>query len=64
MDFKYNLNYFERLYPSIIRSSFEFFEDCAVKLLKDEVYAAALPENLNQIHYMVVLQLFEDSYFS
>ena len=56
------MNYLERLYPHAVTAAFEFLQNGPVQLLKDEVYLPALPENLNQVDNVVVLQLFQDSY--
>ena len=47
----------------VIVSALQLIEDCPIHLLKDQVNAVVLPEHLQQIHDVVVLQLLQDPDF-
>jgi hypothetical protein len=47
----------------VIVSALQLIEDCPIQLLKDQVNAVVLPEHLQQIHDVVVLQLLQDPDF-
>ena len=56
------MNYLEGLYTHAVTAALELLQDCPVQLLKHEVYLPTLPEDLNQVDDVVVLQLLQDAY--
>lgn len=56
------MNYLKGLYPHVVTAALKLLQDGPIQLLKDEVYFATLPEDLNQVDDVVVLQLLQDAY--
>lgn len=56
------MNYLKGLYPHAVTAALELLQDGPIQLLKHEVNLPTLPEDLNQVDNMVMLQLLQDAY--
>lgn len=48
---------------SILSIAFKFLKDCPIELLEHQKNAPIISEDFNQVDDVIVLQLFQDSYF-